>query len=116
MIIDETNYKEFLGEDGTILVCTNKGITEIRYLPDNLEKLYCENNQLTELPKLPNSLLDLFCFNNQLTELPELPNSLKVLFCDGNQLILGGKYNNKTEISEFKKQYQIKNKLSEFLA
>jgi Leucine-rich repeat (LRR) protein len=123
MIIDKDNYKEYLLADGKIIYCSNRNITEIRYLPKGIEELYCDgneltllpklpvslkvlychNNRLTSLPKLPNSLERLFCGDNRLTTLPELPESLRVLHCMGNnELAIQGNYYSKQEINEYK--------------
>ena len=61
MIIDKDNYKEFLSYDGKELDCSNKGITEIKYLPESLKELDCHYNKLTTLPQLPKSLIMLSC-------------------------------------------------------
>ena len=66
MIIDKNNYKEFLSNDGKILRCSNYGVTELRYLPEGIEKLHCHNNKLISLPELPDSLRRLYCHNNNL--------------------------------------------------
>jgi Leucine-rich repeat (LRR) protein len=87
MIIDENNYKEFLSNDGNVLDCSNKEVSEIKYLPESLIRLYCENNNLTSLPKLPESLKVLYCEYNNLIYLPELPKLLKGLYCHNNKLI-----------------------------
>jgi len=136
MIIDKSNYKDFLIVDGNALDCPNKGVTEIRYLPESLIILYCENNNLTYLPELPKSLKGLYCHNNELTSLPELPNTLKELTCydnrltylpelpdsleylncRNNQLPIEGIYINKQEIKDYKhkmKQYILINQILE---
>ena len=84
MRITKENIDRFIY--GTIMDCSNKGITHIEYIPDGIIHLYCSNNKLTELPKLPDGLMELYCQYNQLTELPKLPDGLKYLDCGGNQL------------------------------
>ena len=138
MIIDESNYKQFIFDDGKTIYCSNKKITEIRYLPEGLDALYCDGNDLTTLPKLPNNLVTLYCrknkltslpelpdslerlncFGNRLTSLPELPESLEQLFCVDNILPIQGTYFDKKEISEFKhkmNQYNLINQMLEKL-
>ena len=55
-IITKDNYQDYTNEDGTILDCSNSGITEIQYLPEGLKRLECSYNQLTSLPELPKGL------------------------------------------------------------
>jgi len=96
MIIDKNNYKEFLRIGGSALDCSNKGVTEIRYLPESLEVLYCDNNKLTSLP--------------------ELPESLELLHCYNNRLPIQGDYYNKQEIKDYKirlNQYELINNILE---
>ena len=64
MRITKENIDRFIY--GTIMDCSNKGITHIEYIPDGIIHLYCSNNKLTELPKLPESLEYLYCYNNNL--------------------------------------------------
>ena len=84
MRVTKDNINKFI--EGTRMDCSNKGITNIEYIPDGIKRLYCDNNRLTELPKLPENLIDLHCGDNKLTELPKLPNSLKRLDCRNNNL------------------------------
>jgi Leucine-rich repeat (LRR) protein len=116
MIIDKSNYKEFLGINNKILHCSNRKLTEIRYLPESLIVLYCHNNNLTSLPKLPNSLERLYCDGNRLTTLPELPDSLDRLYCEYNDLPIQGNYYSKKQIKDYKhklNQYNLINKILE---
>ena len=64
MHITKDNINEFI--DGSLMDCSNKGITRLEYIPDGIRHLYCHNNELTELPKLPESLKYLLCENNNL--------------------------------------------------
>ena len=134
MIIDKSNYKDFMSDD-TTMNCSHRNITEIRYLPDglvvldsyhnqitslpklpnSLVRLDCENNQLTSLPKLPDSLESLFCYNNQLTSLPDLPDGLERLYCHHNRLPIDGHFYSKEAIKEFKIRLDKIIKLEEFL-
>ena len=66
MHITKDNIGEFIY--GSLMDCSDKGITRLEYIPDGIRHLYCEYNQLTELPKLPESLISLYCRNNQLLE------------------------------------------------
>ena len=113
MRITKYNINEFI--EGTIMNCSDKGITHIEYIPDGITDLYCYNNKLTQLltmgdsygipklpdslkslhcggnelyslPKLPDSLIELSCLYNQLTELPKLPNGLISLYCNNNNI------------------------------
>jgi hypothetical protein len=116
MIIDKSNYKEFLSNDGKTLYGSSSDITEIRYLPESLIILYCLNNKLTSLPKLPDSLEILCCEGNNLTTLPELPDSLERLYCHNNELPIQGFYYNEQQINEFKNkmvQYNLINQILE---
>ena len=114
MVIDKSNYKKYMSSD-TIMNCSHRNITEIRYLPDSLERLYCDNNQLTTLPELPDSLIRLYCDNNQLTSLPELPDSLGRLYCNHNCLPIDGRFYDKEEINEVKIRLDNIIKLEKFL-
>ena len=84
MWITKENINEFI--EGSSMDCSNKGITNIEYIPDGIKRLYCYNNKLTSLPKLPESLTYLHCRYNELTELPKLPESLTDLYCRNNNL------------------------------
>ena len=84
MWITKENINQFI--EGSLMDCSNKGITHIEYIPDGIRHLYCDNNKLTELPKLPESLISLDCDYNELTELPKLPDGLKYLYCYKNNL------------------------------
>jgi Leucine-rich repeat (LRR) protein len=84
MIISKDNINKFV--KGTMMDCSNRGITYIEFIPEGVSLFYCYNNQLTKLPKLPNGITHLYCDNNELTELPILPNSLIGLYCDHNKL------------------------------
>ena len=84
MHITKDNIGEFIY--GPLMDCSDKGITHIEYIPDDITHLDCDNNRLTELPKLPESLIGLYCGDNKLTELPKLPESLIHLSCEDNNL------------------------------
>ena len=64
MHITKDNIYEFIY--GTIMDCSNKGITRLEYIPDGITHLWCENNKLTSIPKLPESLKRLSCEHNNL--------------------------------------------------
>ena len=49
MVINKDNINQFI--IGTIMDCSEKNITSIEYIPDNITHLYCDNNQLTSYPK-----------------------------------------------------------------
>ena len=117
MIIDESNYEDFLRGRNQTLDCTSKGITEIRYLPNYIESLYCHDNKITSLPKLPDGLKKLICHQNRLSSLPEIPDTLVILYCSMNPKLLGGGVYRKNNeyIQEYYNKLLIKDKLKEFL-
>ena len=84
MRITKDDIGEFI--NGSLMDCSNKGITHIEYIPDGITSLFCDYNKLTELTKLPESLEYLDCDYNKLTELPKLPESLTSLYCYNNKL------------------------------
>ena len=84
MHITKDNIGQFIY--GSLMDCSDKGITRLEYIPDGITGLYCYNNKLTELPKLPESLVDLNCYNNKLTSIPKLPDGLISLWCYENNL------------------------------
>ena len=65
MHITKDNIGEFIY--GSLMDCSDKGITRLEYIPDGIRHLYCYNNKLTELPKLPEGLVILNCEHNKLT-------------------------------------------------
>ena len=62
MRITKENIHEFI--EGSSMDCSNKGITNIEYIPDGITGLNCHSNRLTELPKLPDGLIHLYCEHN----------------------------------------------------
>lgn len=84
MIISKDNINKFV--KGTMMDCSNRGITYIEFVPEGVSHFYCYNNQLTKLPKLPKGLKAFDCSNNKLTKLPEIPNNVKRFYCDHNKL------------------------------
>ena len=84
MIISKDNINKFV--KGTMMDCSNKGITYIEFIPEGVSNFDCSNNKLTKLPKLPNRLKAFDCSNNKLTKLPILPENLTSLHCWGNDL------------------------------
>ena len=84
MIINELNINKFI--NGSIMDCSCKGVTEIKFIPESITTLICYNNQLTYLPPLPSGLTKLYCYTNQLTVLPTLPCGLIVLWSNNNKL------------------------------
>ena len=78
-----TMFKIF---ENTKLNYSNKDLTELSELPDNLEQLECYVNQLISLPELPDTLEYLNYKCNKLIELPKLPDELEMLLCQYNKL------------------------------
>ena len=109
MHITKDNIYEFIY--GSLMDCSDKGITRLEYIPDGITSLWCENNKLTSIPKLPESLKRLFCSNNQLTELPKLPDSLKRLDCINNNLPYEVTIDNLKEHNKLIKRKQILEKI-----
>ena len=105
MHITKDNIGQFI--DGSIMDCSNKGITRLEYIPDGITNLFCYNNKLTELPKLPESLKRLWCYSNKLTELPKLPDGLKYLYCYMNNLPYEVTIDNFKEHNKLIKRKQI---------
>ena len=84
MIINKHNVDQYIKD--TRLICSNKSITSIEYIPEGIHMIQCSHNKLTKLPNLPNSLMHLQCSHNKLTHLPDLPDGLMVIGCAYNQL------------------------------
>ncbi len=64
MIISKDNINKFV--KGTMMDCSNRGITYIEFVPEGVSHFYCYNNKLTELPILPENLTSLHCWKNDL--------------------------------------------------
>jgi Leucine-rich repeat (LRR) protein len=78
----EKRLEDYQFEGTRFLDLSNIGITNIPYLPNDLEELYCGNNKLKYIPPLPLTLKRLVCSGNKnLKSLPPLPPSLEVLKC-----------------------------------
>jgi Leucine-rich repeat (LRR) protein len=79
----ESRLEDYHYEGTKFLDLSNLGITNIPYLPNDLEELYCGNNKLKSLPPLPPTLKRLDCSGNKkLKQMPELPPALYILKCD----------------------------------
>jgi Leucine-rich repeat (LRR) protein len=68
MTTEIETYLNSLSEDILKLNISSKGI---KSLPDltrfkNLDELHCSNKQLTSLPTLPQNLKELYCYNNPI--------------------------------------------------
>ena len=76
------------GENITVLVCNDMGMTKLNLDVPTLKTLCCGNNQLTNLDlSKNNALTNLYCGRNPLTGLDLSNNSALVsLKCDQNQL------------------------------
>ncbi len=72
MRITKDNINQFIY--GSLMDCSDKGITRLEYIPDGITSLWCEHNKLTELPKLPESLEYLSCGGNQLPYIVTIEN------------------------------------------
>ena len=76
----------------TKLNISNKGLTKLTKLPDDIDKytnlkiLYCRENKITSLDNLPPTLKELYCYSNEITSLDNLPPTLKELKCWKNQI------------------------------
>jgi len=77
----------------TKLNISNKGLTKLTKLPDDIDKytnlkiLYCRENKITSLDNLPPTLKELYCYSNEITSLDNLPPTLEKLECNNNKLI-----------------------------
>lgn len=109
MRITKDNIDEFI--NGSVIYCSNMGITGIDYIPDGITELYCGDNKLTSLPELPTGLKSLYCYANKLTSLPKLPTSLINLSSFKNNLPYKVTIDNIKEHNKLVKRKEILSKI-----
>ena len=76
-------------------VCGNNQISELNFLPSNLEYLWCWSNPISNLNNLPSTIIEINCTDTDITLLDNLPLNLKEIRCDKNI----------ENLNEIKKQY-----------
>ena len=72
--------------DVTELILSYNQITKIENLPKNLQTLHLYNNEITKIENLPDSLQKLYLSGNQITKIENLPENLYTLYLSNNQI------------------------------
>ncbi len=81
--IDGLQYFEQLAE---LSICDNQ-ISNLTYLPKNINRVNCSRNKIERIDSLPNKITDFFCSNNEISFIGNLPNSLIRFGLSDNKLI-----------------------------
>ena len=68
------------------LYLSNKYLTKIPIIPDDITELYLQYNQITKIENLPDSLRILWLNGNRITKIENLPSSLQELHLGNNQI------------------------------
>jgi len=65
---------------------SNKNLTKIPIIPNDITELYLQYNQITKIENLPDSLRILWLNGNRITKIENLPSSLQELHLGNNQI------------------------------
>ena len=90
VLLDLSNRKltkiPIIPDDVTELNLSRNEITKIKNLPKNLQTLYSHHNKITKIENLPDLLQELYLYNNQIAKIENLPENLQHLDLSNNQI------------------------------